>query len=309
MTRGGLPAALFLVLLFAAGGCALHPNPVVVLPEDGRSSLLVEDVPFFAQEQYQCGPATLAMALNWSGVEVTPESLVDSVYTASKKGSLQPAMVTSVRRHGRVAYILDDEDQLARTLEEGYPVVVLLNLGLSFYPVWHYAVVVGYDRGEGEYILHSGLTPHKRYSARQMDSMWGRSDYWGMLVLPPSELPELADESRWLRSVVGLERAKQWDAALSGYEAAASRWPRSHDAWMGVGNSAYALGRRERAITAFQNATTIRPNEGIAFNNLAHVLAEVGRREEAVAAAEKAVACGGPYVETFRKTLEEIRSH
>lgn len=312
MTKGGHRAALFLALILltlAAGGCSLHPDAMVALPGDGRSSTLVEDVPFHAQEEYQCGPATLAMALNWSGVEVTPESLVDAVYTPSKKGSLQPAMIAAARRHGRVAYILGEQESLARTLEDGYPVVVLLNLGLSFYPVWHYAVVIGYDKVEGQYILHSGKKPYKRYSIRQMDALWGRSEYWGMLVLPPSRLPAQAEEQRWLQAVVGLERTKQWENALAGYEAAVDRWPQSHDAWMGVGNSAYALERRKRAIAAFQKAAAIRPDEGIAYNNLAHVLAEVGRYEEAEAAAEKAVASGGSYVETFRKTLDEVRRH
>ena len=27
----------------------------------------IPDVPFFAQEQYQCGPAALAMLLSWTG--------------------------------------------------------------------------------------------------------------------------------------------------------------------------------------------------------------------------------------------------
>jgi hypothetical protein len=44
----------------------------------------------------------------------------------------------------------------------------------------------------------------------------------------------------------------------------------------------------------------------MAPNNLAHVLAEQGKWEEAQAAAQRAVDLGGPFLDVFRQTLEEI---
>jgi hypothetical protein len=64
----------------------------------------VEAVPFYPQKEYQCGPASLAMALAWSGLHIDPDGLTSQVYTPSLKGSLPPAMVAATRRHGRVAY-------------------------------------------------------------------------------------------------------------------------------------------------------------------------------------------------------------
>jgi hypothetical protein len=60
----------------------------------------IASVPFFPQDEYQCGPAALAMVLAWSGLNVEPAELTEKVYTASLKGSLQ-----SVHSQG---------DQLAR---------------------------------------------------------------------------------------------------------------------------------------------------------------------------------------------------
>ena len=91
------------------------------------------------------------------------------------------------------------------------------------------------------------------------------------------------------------------------YEAALSNWPDSYVIWMGLGNSYYSLSNLSKAILAFRKATEIQPKNGIAFNNLAHILAETGKREEALAAAQKAVTCGGPLLETFKKTLSEIQ--
>jgi len=300
-------AGLFFLLLWAAlGGCALHADDPLTLPGQ-RPSPVVLDVPFFAQEEYQCGPAALAMALAWSGEPATPDGLAPEVYTASQKGSLQPAMVAAARRHGRIAYPLAGHRDLAAELAAGNPVVVLLNLGLSWHPVWHYAVVVGYDSAAGEVFLHSGATRLKPYSLSLFQNVWARSGYWGVLVLPPDRLPAVADEAVWLQSAVGLERAGRTGAALAAYETATRRWKSSYDAWMGVGNAGYALGRTGEAADAFTRAAAIEPDNGMAYNNLAYALARLGRKAEAVAAAEKAVACGGPLVESFRRTLSEIR--
>ncbi|OPX40593.1 MAG: hypothetical protein B1H13_06710 [Desulfobacteraceae bacterium 4484_190.3] len=49
----------------------------------------LKNVPLYPQEADQCGAASLAMVLHWSGIPATPESLVPEVYSPSLKGSLQ----------------------------------------------------------------------------------------------------------------------------------------------------------------------------------------------------------------------------
>jgi hypothetical protein len=55
-------------------------------------------------------------------------------------------MIGAARRHGRLAYLITGPDSMFEEVAAGHPVIVLQNLGLSWYPVWHYAVVVGYDQ-------------------------------------------------------------------------------------------------------------------------------------------------------------------
>lgn len=301
--------AFLVVLQLASSGCSLHSRGEMAIPAELPATTEVAGVPFYPQDEYQCGPATLAMALTWSGVPILPDELKASVYMPSEKGSLQSAMIASTRRHGRVAYELGDRDDLMVELTAGNPVIVLLNLGLSFYPVWHYAVVVGYDRASEEVVLNSGETENKRYSLGMMNALWGRADYWGLMVLPPSRLPDSAEELSWLKAALGLELAKQGAAAQEAYAVAVERWPMSHTAWMGLGNSSYSLGLYVEAAAAFEEATRLVPNDGVAFNNLATVLAKLGRYDEAIAAAERAVAFGGPHSEVFKKTLSEVRQH
>jgi hypothetical protein len=217
-------------------------------------------------------------------------------------------MIAAARRHGRIAYSISSPDAMLTEIGAGHPVLVLQNLGLSWKPVWHYALVVGYDLDQGIVILHSGNTPRKRLSLRVFENTWARSDHWGLLVLPPTRLPATATEYAFVSGVVGLEKAGQWQAAVEGYKTALARWPNSLGAHMGLGNSYCALGDKDSAEAAFRIATHRFPTNGATFNNLAHVLWKQEKHEEALKAARKAVELGGPLVNTYRKTLEQIKA-
>jgi tetratricopeptide (TPR) repeat protein len=265
-------------------------------------------VPFFPQEEYQCGPASLAMALAWSGLQIDAAELTSQVYTPSLKGSLQPAMIASARRHGRVAYPISGANALLNEIAAGHPVIVLQNLGLSWVPAWHYAVVIGYDLDKAVIVLHSGITNRQTTALKTFENTWSRSKHWGLVVLPPNRLPATAEENSYVKAVVGLERAQQWPAAVEGYKTALRRWPQNFSAHIGLSNSYYAQDDLKSAQKVLQKTTILFPEEGVAFNNLAHVLWKQGKKQEAITAAHRAVMLGGPHVEKYQKTLEEIQA-
>ncbi|KFC45246.1 hypothetical protein DK37_30160, partial [Halomonas sp. SUBG004] len=72
------------LLILLLTGCARSP----VLLESTKASLTPQteltDVPFYAQTEYQCGPATLAMVLNHEGVDVGLEELIPQVFTGPR---------------------------------------------------------------------------------------------------------------------------------------------------------------------------------------------------------------------------------
>jgi tetratricopeptide (TPR) repeat protein len=288
-----------------AGPAGVSRPTITNIPLD---RYLLTAVPFFPQEEFQCGPAALAMALAWSGVPVSPEDLAPDVFTPTKKGSLQSAMVAAARRHDRIVYRLSDPKSLSDEIAAGHPVVVLQNLGLSWYPVWHYAVVIGLDFTDGTVILHSGTTAHKRISLKTFEYTWARSNYWGLLVLPPSRLPAVAAEENYLRAVGHLERMERWDIAAEGYRSALRRWPESLPATIGLGMCRYGQGDLNAAEEIFRDATLKFPDEGVLFNNLAQVLMDQGRKREAREAAMRAVELGGPLKAHFENTFETIRN-
>ena len=304
------PAAAGVFILAAAllAGCAAPQVSSLIeqrpagLPEAAE----IAATPFFPQEDYQCGPASLAAVLVHAGRDATPESLLAQVYLPARKGSLQAEMLAATRRHRLVAYPLAPRmEDLLRELAAGTPVVVLQNLALDWWPQWHYAVAIGYDLGRREVVLRSGVTRRLTMPLDTFEHTWARSGHWAMAALPPDRLPATASESSYLTAVAALERLAP-AAARRGYETALARWPGSVVARLGLGNASYALGDLPGAAAAYLRATLDHPEAADAWNNLAQALHELGSREQALAAARRAVALGGPRLPAYRETLDGI---
>src|SRR5665647_1957756 len=129
------------VFLLCLGACATPPQTRMMLgfpPASLPRHIELTNVPYFAQDAFQCGPASLAMSLNAVGYSVTPELLKPELYLPDRHGSLQVEMLAAARRNGAVAYQLAPElNDVLHEIAAGTPVVVLQNLAFSWYPVWH----------------------------------------------------------------------------------------------------------------------------------------------------------------------------
>jgi hypothetical protein len=295
------------LILWALVGCATpQTDHLLDAPTALPPRAEVAGVPFFPQEKYYCGPAALATVLSWSGLPVTQDEVGAQVYTPGREGTLRSDVVAAARRNGRLAVPVTRLADLTAELAAGHPVVVFQNLGLGWFPVWHYAVAVGYDLTSSDLVLRSGLDSRRVMPLRAFERTWARGNHWGLVVLPPGELPIAADEVTVLRAATGLEQAGRFREAAAAYAAIAERWPDSLAAWIGLGNAAYAAGDLDDAEAAFRTATDRYPNAAAAWNNLAHTLGQKGRRAEAVAAAQRAMRLGGPDAKTYRETLREV---
>ncbi len=302
-----LAGALLLGLL---NGCATpQTTAFLATPNDLPRRAELTDVPYYAQEDHQCGPATLAMALQAAGVAATPAQLTDEVYLPGREGSLQIEMLVATRRHGLIAYELAPSlNDLLEEVAAGTPVLVLQNLGLSWYTVWHYSVVIGYDLDRREIILRSGPERRQVLPMATFEHVWSRSNYWAMLALNPSRLPHTAVENHYVESALALEQSSQWRSAELAYTAALTRWPSNLTARMGLGNAAYRRGDFAAAEQAFLAATRVHPDAAAAFNNLADTQARQRRYRDALTAAAQAVRIGGPDQAVYTQTQREIKA-
>lgn len=299
-----------LLLGLLVSGCAtlesrsLLKNPPTDIPQTAE----LTNVPFFPQEDFQCGPASLATALGAKGINVTPNDLTKQVFLPGRKGSLQVEMRSASRSQGMLAVTMSGRmKDLFTEVTNGNPVIVLQNLGLSIYPRWHYAVLVGYDLPRGNVILRSGTVPREVMAMTTFEHTWKRSNYWGIVVVPPNEVPKTATKESFFASALEMEKIRQPAIAETAYSAALQRWPGDLAALVGIGNSRYALKNLAGSEQAFREATEKHPQSIIGWNNLAEVLSELGRMQEALVAAEKAASLDGPNQTAAQETLASIR--
>ncbi len=273
------------IALLAA--CARSP---VLSPEGASLPERVElsDVPFYAQDAYQCGPAALSTMLNQRGVMTSPGLLKDKVYIPGREGSLQVEMVAAARSHEMLVYPLEPKlDAVLAEVAAGNPVLVLQNLAFDWYPQWHFAVVVGYDRRERELMLRSGTTRRLETSFNTFDRTWARGGRWAVVTLPPDRLPAKADMSTWMKAASDLEQTGQAAAARRAYRTATEAWPKASLPWFALSNSRYADGDHKGAEQALRESLQREPSFAAGWFNLSQVLAEQGCASEAV----KAQAC------------------
>ena len=291
-TKFGLVAGVLLLGLGLAACVAPQTRALRLHAQQHPLPLPVEvsDVPFFPQEDHQCGPAALATMLKASGVNITPAELVPEVYVPGRQGSFATELEAAARHHGRVVYTLGGNlDTIMAALHEGLPVLVMQNNGLSFYPVWHFAVVVGVDPAHEVFYLRSGREFREAVSFSTFEYTWARSGYWARLILDPAGLSDGLDVDETLHQLANLEAVRQLQAAQAGYLRAALNWPDEKIAWLGLANVSTELGDVDRADVAYREMLARHPEYPLGLNNYADFLLRQGRPHDALPLAEKAV--------------------
>jgi len=305
---GRLAGALLLSLLLAACSVTVQTTRLQQSPPAGLPAQWeLVDTPFFAQQRYQCGPAALAMMLVSRGIAVQPDDLVDRVYLPARQGSVTIEMEAAARHYGQLVYPLAPRlDAVLREVAAGNPVLVLQNLGLSWYPKWHYAVVVGYDLAAGTVILRSGVTRRYLESMGVFETTWRRSQYWARVILPPEAIPETAEALPYTQAVLALEQSHQTAAAQSGYRSATARWPDHAPGWLARGNLAYRLQAYAEAAMAYRGGLAAAPRDAALWNNLGYALAAKGCQAQALAAVNCALQLA-PGEAAYRDSLSELQ--
>ncbi len=267
---------------------ALREQP----PVDLARSAELAGTPFFAQTDYQCGPAALATVLAAAGFPADPGELGPQVFLPARTGTLQIEMIAGARRAGAVATRVPATlEAVLREVQAGHPVVVLQNLGLSWIPAWHYAVLVGYDIAAGEVLLRSGTTRREAMTMRTFEHTWKRSGSWAFVALPPGQWPVTVQEAAAVEAGVGFERVAPPSQAVAVYRSALARWPANLSLAMGLGNSLHASGDLRGAAEVFRAAAT-QHRSAPAWINLSGTLLELGEKGAALEAARSAQASG-----------------
>lgn len=303
----------FLILCGLAGfcfGCATPAKQTQALLRDPQglpTQKQIDNVPFIDQPAGYCGPATLTMVLRWAGQQAVLDEIAPEVYTPGMKGSLQMDMISASRRHGMMAVPIKGLPSLLQEVKEGHPVIIFENLGLSWAPQWHYAVVLGYDLPDQKIIMHSGHEAFKHWDMSHFERSWMLGDYWGLVVLPAGDLALSAGELANVSAAAGLEQSGQVSGAEKSYQAVLKQWPGSLAALIGLGNIAYSKKDFKQAVQFLVRATRAYPDAAAAWHNLAIAQSAAGMNAKAHASAQEALKLvATPLKASYQQSLRSL---
>ncbi|GAA5143136.1 PA2778 family cysteine peptidase [Thalassotalea piscium] len=305
----GIIASLFSLL-----GCATPPQTLQLVehaPTNIPAKVNIQGVPFYPQQAYYCGPTTLAEVFEYNGVKQTPEQIAPQLFIPKRQGSLQLEMVAAIRQQGFLAYAKRGSlTELMDLVNQNIPVIVLQNLGLSWYPLWHYAVVKGYDLHTHEFILHSADIENRRVSMQVFERTWQRASFWFVAALTPTQSTTPLDDFTYISAAQDLISTGQALAAIPYLHNAIKAWPNNWLSYFLLAN--YYLEKDEnkssnltKAIFWFDQGISNGQKQSHYLNNYAYARFKNGQIEEAKILINKAVTLS-PTDENILATQKEI---
>lgn len=257
------------VLLISISCTTLSPQTISLLEaSSGLNRTHMNTVPFIPQPKGDCGPTALTMAMQKIEHPITVEQVRPLVLTPDKNGSLPTNMTGAVRTLGLLGVSVSDMTALVSELSVGHPVVVMQNLGFSWWPSWHYVVVVGYDLDQQMIYSHSGSKKSMSMPMTYFERHWRLANHWGLAVLKPGELSASGDELAHLKAASGLEAASRMQEAKLAYVSLLTKWPKSLAAYVGLGNVAYHQKDFKASETYLLQGLKHHPESKVLQNNL-----------------------------------------
>ena len=149
--------------------------------QEHSQSHIIENVPFYPQTSYQCGPASLAGVLNYWGVMVSPDEIAKEIYSTTARGTLDIDMVLYAQRKGLLATQYEGNiEDVRKHIDSRHPIIVLVGYGFSLIQKNHFMVIIGYnDHG---FIVNSGKDKKKFISEMDFLKSWEKTKFWTLLI-------------------------------------------------------------------------------------------------------------------------------
>ena len=171
-------------LLLAISGCGATSFEAIRPGLDARGHY-IEGVTFVKQTEYDCGPAALASVLSFRGKAADLERITASVYLPGLRGTLPMDLERYAKDEGfKTLSSAGTAATLKTTISSNTPVICLLDLGFGFYRQPHFVTVIGFDDGNGLFIMHDGGTPNRTMVYEDFEKKWARAGSWMIVITP-----------------------------------------------------------------------------------------------------------------------------
>lgn len=151
----------------------------------GSGKRIILSVPFNPQEDYYCGPSSLASVMQFYGKGITQDEIAKEVYRRDLGGSIAIDLMLFARKMGFRAELMEGNMQIVEdSIKNGKPLIVLVDIGWFFYSRPHFAVVVGYDLEKNSIIVNSGRNKEYEYEMEEFIRIWKKMGNLILLVMP-----------------------------------------------------------------------------------------------------------------------------
>ena len=186
-----MPIRLLIIALAAVAsqGCTMFVRVPPLEPLPQPRTLLYNVLYTPQQESWDCGPACVATVIRYCGSPLTLDQVTASLKQIDRGGTVPQEIIFFCRKNGfKITYLQDkDINWLRRELLDGKPVILFLHPMPDITKVtpWrrgHYAVAVGFDDVEREFVLHTGTESFDTMSYRRLQLQWSRSRFAALLI-------------------------------------------------------------------------------------------------------------------------------
>lgn len=143
--------------------------------------VIINHVPFYPQEDYQCGPSSLAAVLKFHGLDISPQEIASEIYSKSARGTLDMDLLFYAQKRGLDARKYSGSiSDLKERIKQGHPLIVLVDYGYGPLQANHFMVIVGYN--ESGVFANSGREEKRFIPDKEFLRVWGRTGYWTLLI-------------------------------------------------------------------------------------------------------------------------------
>lgn len=155
------------------------------MKNDPASFHVIEGVPMYPQNDYMCGPASMASVVGYWGLHEEMSDVAKAVYEEKLKGTLPMDLLIYAKEKGfEASFYKGSLDDLREKVSKKTPLILFLNLGYDLYPVGHYIVVTGYSDRFKAVVAHSGTESEQVFTYDELLSVWAKTDFSTLLITP-----------------------------------------------------------------------------------------------------------------------------
>ncbi len=256
---------LFAILLIGAifsSGCATSYKKIILKDEDfiGKPLAITNQIPFVEQTPKLCGPTALYMVTKSLQPEITLDQVTQLTFTPTSNGTYKQDLLSGARRLGMAPYKVESFSQMIEYLAHETPLIIFHRTAFLWKDFWHYSVITGYNRRTETFSLHIGPYEYRDTNISDVIGSWVEGGSWAYVVLPPKQLPKLADYQEALENAFAFLRLGNDEAAFQLSDQMLKLWPERYEANVVMAEALLNKNDSKKALISLKNAFIKNPN-------------------------------------------------